>query len=85
MMRKLEKSSTWTIKDTSGRNTLTTGFSLSDQQIFSPINPKTDFVRFTNIYANSSEIQNTINFKTICAILCKYEKNIFRLIGDKTC
>ena len=42
-------------------STYCAGFSLSDQHIFSPINPNmtTDFVRFIKIYTNCSEIQNT--------------------------
>ena len=44
-----------------------TGYSLSDQHILSPINPKYErlifFFRFTKIYTNCSEIQN---FQNLC-------------------
>ena len=51
-----------------------TGYSLSDQYILSPINPKyNDW--FCQIYTNCSEIQNlqncVLNFKTICLNLPK--------------
>ena len=43
---------------------ITTGYSLSDQNILSPINPKCDdllSIRIIKIYTNCSEIQNLQN------------------------
>ena len=71
-----------------------TGNSLSDQHIVSPIHPNMtiDFVRFTTIFTNCSEIQNLQNlcfeFQNNCVNLRKSEKNqslYFGLLGDKIC
>ena len=51
-------------------NGLDTGCSLLDQHILSLINPNTmtDFVKFTKIYTNCSEIQ-VLNSRTTCVNL----------------